>query len=387
MVSERLSKLKPSPTLEVTAKAKAMKAKGIDVIGFGAGEPDFDTPQFIKDALISSLESGFIYYTPAPGILELREAIAKKLSNENKLNYSPEEVIVTPGAKQALFEAVMALLNPGDEVLLSQPHWVSYIPMINIAGGVGVPLPVKKEDGFKLKSEDLEKKISKKTKLLILNSPNNPTGAVFDKKDLEEIAEVCIEKNIFVISDEIYEHIIYNSKHLSIGSFDGMKERTITVNGFSKAYSMTGWRLGYAAGPNHIIGLMSNLQAHSVSNATSFVQKAGVAALEGSQKCVREMVKEFKMRRDKIVELLNGISGVDCLTPEGAFYVFPDFSSIEQNSLKLSQHLLKEAQVAVIPGMAFGTSGEGFLRLSYATNLEKIVEGIERIDREVRRMR
>jgi aspartate aminotransferase len=387
MVSERLSELRPSPTLEITAKAKAMKAKGIDVVGFGAGEPDFDTPPHIKEALYSAVDEGFIYYTPAPGIPELREAISAKLKKDNRLDYSPAEVIITPGAKQALFEAVMTILNPGDEALIPQPHWVSYVPMVQIAGAVAVPIPTSKEAGFKITAEDIEKNISPKTKLLIINSPCNPTGAVLEEKDLKKIAEVCLQNNLHVISDEIYEHIIYEASHKSIGSFKGMKELTITVNGFSKAYSMTGWRLGYAAGPQHIIKLMSNLQAHSVSNATSFVQKAGVAALQGDQKCVKTMVEEFKKRRDRIVALLGEIEGVDCIKPEGAFYVFPDFSSIEKSSIKLAQNLLDNGKVAVIPGVAFGECGEGFLRLSYATSMENIEVGLKRIQETIGRMK
>ncbi len=387
MVSERLSQLKPSPTLEITAKAKALKAQGVDVIGFGAGEPDFDTPAHIKQALYSAVEEGFIYYTPAPGIPELREAISEKVKRDNRIDYSPDEVIVTPGAKQALFEAVMAILNPGDEVLIPQPHWVSYVPMAQIAGAKAVPLPLHKDRGFKLSAKDIYDYATDKTKLIILNSPSNPTGAILEEKDLQAIAELCIKKDLLVISDEIYEQIIYDAEHVSIGSLPGMKERTVTVNGFSKAYSMTGWRLGYAAAPRWIIKLMSNLQGHSVSNATSFVQKAGVAALRGSQECVVEMVSEFRGRRDRIVELLNEIPDVDCLMPEGAFYAFADFSEIEKSSIKLAGQLLDEAKVAVIPGVAFGESGEGFLRLSYATGMDKIEEGIERIKKVVRRMK
>jgi aspartate aminotransferase len=387
MVSERLSELRPSPTLEITAKAKAMKAKGIDVIGFGAGEPDFDTPHHIKEALYSAVDEGFIYYTPAPGIPELREAISAKLKRDNGLDYSSAEVIVTPGAKQALFEAVMAILNPGDEALIPQPHWVSYVPMVQIAGASASPVPTSKESGFKITAEDIEKNLSPKTKLLIINSPCNPTGAVLEEKDLKKIAEVCLQNDIYVISDEIYEHIIYGASHKSIGSFKGMRELTITVNGFSKAYSMTGWRLGYAAAQPKIIKLMSNLQAHSVSNATSFVQKAGVAALEGDQGCIRGMVKEFSKRRDRIVELLGEVEGVECLKPEGAFYVFPDFSSIEKSSIKLAQAFLDNAKVALIPGVAFGECGEGFLRFSYATSMENIEKGLNRIQKAVGRMK
>ncbi|RMF91182.1 MAG: pyridoxal phosphate-dependent aminotransferase [Methanobacteriota archaeon] len=384
MVSERVSSLKPSLTLEVTAKARAMKARGIEVIGFGAGEPDFDTPGHIKEALYRAVKEGFIYYTPVSGIPELKEAIARKLKRDNSLDYTPDEVIVTPGAKQALYEAVMALLNPGEEALVPQPHWVSYVPMIKLAGGVPVPVPTAVEDGFLFDREDLEKRLTARTRLLILNSPSNPTGAVLDRKRLEEIAGFCAENDLYVISDEIYEHIIYDAVHTSIASMRDMRERTITVNGFSKAYSMTGWRLGYAAGPEEVIRLMANLQGHSVSNATSFVQKAGVAALEGDQGCVREMVREFRRRRDRIVELLNEIDGVRCPVPQGAFYAFPDWRDLEKDSLKLSKMLLEEAKVAVVPGAAFGEAGEGFLRFSYATSMENIEKGMERIRRAVK---
>lgn len=387
MVSERLSQLRPSPTLEITAKAKALKAQGVDVIGFGAGEPDFDTPRHIKDALYQAVDEGFIYYTPSPGIPELRQAISEKLKHENGIDYASDEVIVTPGAKQALFEAVMALVNPGDEVLIPAPYWVSYVPMCQIAGARAVPVATSSEQGFRVSAEYLAASITERTRLLILNSPSNPTGAVLDRNCLSEIADLCIKEDITVISDEIYEQIIYDAEHVSIGSLPEMRERTVTVNGFSKAYSMTGWRLGYAAAPREIIKLMSNLQGHSVSNATSFVQKAGVAALRGSQDCVAGMTAEFRRRRDRIVELLNEIPGVECLVPDGAFYVFADFSGVEADSMKLAGMLLDEAGVAVVPGVAFGDAGEGFQRLSYAIGMKKIEEGIARIDKVVRRMR
>ncbi len=387
MVSSRLSSLAPSPTLEITAKAKALKAKGVDVISFGAGEPDFDTPQHIKDALYRAVEDKFIYYTPAAGIAELRAAVAGKLKKDNKLDYTPDRVIITPGAKQAIFEAVTTILNPGDEVLVPQPHWVSYMPMIEIAGGKGVPVPVDSSDGFLLSGADIEDAATARSRLLILNSPNNPTGAVLDRKHLQEIADVCIDKDLYVISDEIYEHIIYGVEHVSIASLPDMLERTITVNGFSKTYSMTGWRLGYAAGPEEVIDPMINLQSHSISNTTSFVQKAGLAALEGDQSFIKGRVDEFRARRDLIVGLLNEIPGVECMLPEGAFYAFPDFRSIEEDSLRLSERLLDEARIAAVPGVAFGDAGEGFLRFSYAMSREKILEGMTRIKEAVERMR
>lgn len=386
MLSERVQQVAPSATLEITAKAKAMKAQGIDIVSLGAGEPDFDTPEHVKNALYEAVEEGFIYYTPTPGILELKQAIAKKLSKDNKISYSPDnEVIVTPGAKQALYEAILAITNPGDEILIPDPWWVSYKPMVQLAEGTPIFVPTYEKDGFQLSKEAIEKKLSEKTKALILNSPCNPTGAVLGKYTLKEIAEFCIEHDLIVISDEIYEKIIYEGSHCSIASMKGMKERTITINGFSKAYSMTGWRLGYAAGPEDVIKAMTRIQAHSVSNATSFVQKAGVVALEGSQDRVEEMTKEFKKRRDVVMQMLDEIEGISCMKPKGSFYAFPNLSKYEEDSFKLSKYFLEKAKVAVIPGGAFGDCGEGYIRISYATSMENIEKGIERIGRGLER--
>jgi len=376
--------VKPSATLEITTKAKMMRAKGIDVVGLGAGEPDFDTPKHIKEALVKALEEKFIYYTPALGIPELREAVVEKLKKENGIDYSIDEIIVTSGAKQALFEAVLALINPGDEVLLPDPCWVSYEPMVQIAGGKAVFIPTYEEHEFALIPEEIEKKITKKTKVLIINSPCNPTGAMLTGKDLKAIADICLEHEIFVISDEIYEKITYGEKHISIASFPDMKKLSITVNGFSKAYSMTGFRLGYAAAPKEIINGMKKIHEHSVSCATSFVQKAGVAALKDSQEEVEFMVAEFKKRRDELIKMLREIPNITCFEPKGAFYAFPNFSAYEKDSFKLTNYLLEKAKVAVIPGRAFGACGEGFLRISYATSLERIVEGIERIRKVIK---
>lgn len=380
MLSDRIRQVKPSATLEITAKAKALRAEGKDIISLGAGEPDFDTPKHIKEALVRALEEGFIYYTATPGIPELREAISEKLKKDNRIDYAPEETIVTPGAKQAIYEAVQALANPGDEILIPDPWWVSYVPMVQLAEGKPVFVETHESDGFQLKPGAVEEKISDKTRAIIINSPNNPTGSVLSKEGLKGIADICTDKDFFVISDEIYEPMTYDCEHVSIGSFDGMKERTITVNGFSKAYSMTGWRLGYAAGPLEVIKAMTRIQAHSVSNTTSFVQKAGVAALNESQDCVKEMVGEFRRRRDVTVEMLNAIDGVTCNEPKGAFYAFANCKSYESDSFKLANHLLENG-VAVIPGGAFGEQGEGFLRLSYATSMENIKEGINRIEK------
>ncbi|MFQ6135866.1 MAG: pyridoxal phosphate-dependent aminotransferase [Candidatus Hydrothermarchaeales archaeon] len=388
MISDRLRYIEPSPTLEITAKAKALKAKGIDVIGLGAGEPDFDTPQHIKNALFEAVDDGFIYYTPTEGIIELREAISEKLERDNKIKYDPDgEIIVTPGAKQALYEAIMAITNPEDEILIPDPWWVSYVPMVRVADGRPVFIPTTEENEFRLTAAAIEERITDKTKGVIINSPNNPTGVVLSGYDLKTIAAICDEHDLIVISDEIYEHLTYGVKHHSIASFDGMRERTITVNGFSKAYSMTGWRLGYAAGPRAIIEAMTKIQAHSISNTTSFVQKAGVVALRSPQNCVAGMVREFKNRRDVVVKMLNGIEDVSCVTPHGAFYAFPNVSRYERDSFKMADYLLNEAKVAVVPGRAFGECGEGFIRISYATSMDDLTRGIERIDEALKRLR
>ncbi|MFQ5975784.1 MAG: pyridoxal phosphate-dependent aminotransferase [Candidatus Hydrothermarchaeales archaeon] len=380
--------IKPSATLEITAKAKALKAKGIDVIGLGAGEPDFDTPRKIKTALYEAVADGFVYYTSPAGIVELREAISEKFERDNNLKYDPEsQIIVTPGAKQALYEAIMAIINPGDEILIPEPWWVSYVPMVQLAGGKPVFISTAEENNFHLEAKEVKGMITEKTKAIILNSPNNPTGAVMNAYDIKEIAELCVKNDLIAISDEIYEYLTYGAKHHSIASYRGMKKRTITINGFSKAYSMTGWRLGYAAGPEDIIKAMLRLQAHSISNATSFVQKAGVVALESSQKSVQEMVKEFKKRRNTVVKMLNEIPNVSCVNPQGAFYAFPNFSKYNKDSFKMADFLLTKAKVAVVPGGAFGDGGEGFIRISYATSMENLINGIERIEKALKKLR
>ncbi|MFQ5887468.1 MAG: pyridoxal phosphate-dependent aminotransferase [Candidatus Hydrothermarchaeales archaeon] len=388
MVSDRLKGIKPSATLEITAKAKAMKTKGIDIIGLGAGEPDFDTPRHIKTALYEAVADGFVYYTPPAGIIELREAIAEKFGRDNNLKYDPEsQIIVTPGAKQALYEAIMAITNPRDEILIPEPWWVSYVPMVQLAEGKPVFIPTTEEKDFHLEAKAVRERITEKTKAIILNSPNNPTGAMMNVYDIKEVAELCVENNLIAISDEIYELLTYGAKHRSIATFRGMKKRTITINGFSKAYSMTGWRLGYAAGPEDIIKAMLKLQAHSISNATSFVQKAGIIALRNSQLSVGEMVKEFKKRRDTVVKMLNDIKNVSCVNPQGAFYAFPNFSKYKKDSFKMTDYLLTKANVAVVPGRAFGEGGEGFVRISYATSMENLIKGIERIEGALKKLR
>jgi aspartate aminotransferase len=387
MVADRVNRVAPSATLGITAKAKAMRASGRDVVSLGAGEPDFDTPEHIKKALYDAVEEGFIYYTPSKGIPELRRAIAEKFKKDNSLRYDPEkEIIVTPGAKQALYEAILAITNPDDEILIPSPFWVSYEPMVQLADGRPVFVPTHEEEGFRLTPEDVAREITNKTRGIIINSPNNPTGAVFRMGELREIAELCAAYDLVAISDEIYEKIIYDREHVSIASLPGMRERTITINGFSKAYSMTGWRLGYAAAPEELITAMARVQEHSVSCPTSFVQKAGVAALEGPQDEVNAMVKEFKKRRDVLVSGLNEIDGVTCAMPDGAFYVFANFSAYGKDSFRLAEELLEKAGVAVIPGAAFGSLGEGYLRMSYATSMDNILEALDRIKKALKEM-
>lgn len=394
-LAKRISAISPSLTLAITAKAKEMKAKGIDVIGFGAGEPDFDTPEHIKEEAKRALDEGFTKYTPDSGIPELKDAICKKLKKDNDLDYEPGQIIVSCGAKHSLYNTMQVLCELGDEVLLPSPYWVSYPEQIRLSGAEPVIIETGEEEGFKLKIERLREKITPKTKLLILNSPSNPTGAVYHREELEAIAEIAIEKNIYVISDEIYEKIIYdNLKHISVASLNPeIKRLTLVINGLSKSYSMTGWRIGYAAGPKEIIQAMSNLQSHSTSHPTSFCQKASIVALEGNQEPLRRMVSEFAQRREYIVERLNSITGISCLKPEGAFYVFPNISKllgksyknqIIRDSINLSRILLEEVKIAVVPGSAFGK--DNYLRLSYATSMENITKGMDRLKEFVKKL-
>ncbi len=385
MLSNRIEKVAPSATLQITARAKALKLAGKDVVSLGAGEPDFDTPKHIKEALVKALNEKFIYYTPSTGIPELKKAIAEKLERENGIPCAEPEVIVTPGAKQALYEAIFAITNPGDEVLCPDPGWVSYEPMIQLADARPVLVPLREEEGFAFKVEEVQERITEKTRAIIINTPSNPTGAVLGRGILKGIADLCADHDIVVISDEIYEKIIYEGEHVSMASLPDMSERTITVNGFSKAYSMTGWRLGYAAGPVEIIQAMAKVQEHSVSCATSFVQKAGVVALTSPHDEVANMVAEFKRRRDDLMKLLGEIEGVSCVKPRGAFYAFPNLKLYGQGSLELANYLLEEAGVAVIPGAAFGASGEGFQRISYATSMENIERALDRMKKALKK--
>jgi aspartate aminotransferase len=393
-ISKRISQISPSPTLGITAKANKMRAEGIDVIGFGAGEPDFDTPAYIKEQAKVAIDNGFTKYTPTSGIKELKSAIIKKLKKDNQLDYLPEEIIVSCGAKHSIFNIILTLCNEDDEVIIPSPFWVSYPEMAKIAGAKPVFIKTKKEDNFKVDPQQLEKAITSKTKIFILNSPSNPTGMVYDKKELEELSKIIVSRKIFCISDEIYEKIIYEKKHISIASLgEDIKKRTLVVNGVSKAYAMTGWRIGYCAGPKEIIQAMTNLQDHSTSNPTSISQYASVSALEGSQKDLEGMVLEFKKRRDFMVERINSIKGLSCLKPEGAFYCWVNIENILgknyegiliKDSLVLTELLLTKAKVAVVPGCVFGD--DNYIRLSYATSLKNIQEGLNRIEEFVNKI-
>lgn len=394
-LSKRVNSIKPSPTLEITERAAAMKAEGIDIIGFGAGEPDFDTPEHIKKAAIDALKKGYTKYTPVSGINVLKDAIIAKLQRDNRLAYNREEVIVSCGAKHILYNLAQAMFEEGMEVIIPAPYWVSYPDIVLLAGGTPVFVNTTEEEGFLLTAEKFERAITKKTRALILNYPSNPTGATYDLDTLEEIAKIAVKHNIYLISDEIYEKILYTDiHHVSIASLnEKIKELTVVVNGLSKAYSMTGWRLGYAAGQKELISAMNNIQSQSTSNPTSFAQYGGVDALNGSQDEVIKMRDEFKQRRDYIVRRLKMMRGVSCFNPAGAFYVFPKISFYYgksfkghtiKNSLDMSDYLLREGRVSVVPGAAFGA--DDYLRLSYATSMKNIEGGLSRIEEALEKL-
>ena len=376
MTAKRLQNITESATLRISNLANELKIQGKDIISFSLGEPDFNTPKHICDAAKMSIDRGDTHYTPSPGIPELRKAISEKLKKDNNIEARPGSIIVTPGAKQAIFEVMLSVLEEGDEAILFDPAWVSYEPCIKLAGAKPIWVPTLRDDGFT--PSGLEDYITKKTKLIVINSPCNPTGGVYGKRTLKEIADIAIDKNILVLSDEIYEKIIYDQKHHSIGSMDGMQDITITVNGFSKAYAMTGWRLGYVSAPKNVFEQMLKLHSHSVSQATSFIQYAGIAALQGDQTCIDSMVQEFKARRDLLVKGLNDL-GIKCARPDGAFYAFADVSEYGSGE-KIAELLLNKAYVATTPGDAFGSQGNDFIRISYATSRERIKEALKRIE-------
>jgi len=387
-LSEKGLKISPSVTLEITAKAKAMKAEGIDVVSFGAGEPDFNTPENIIAEGIKSIKEGKTRYTSASGIIELKEAICKKFKRDNGLIYSPNNIIISSGAKHSIYNALMAITNPGDEIIISVPYWVSYPELIKLAGGVPVMIKTKEENGFKYTVEDLNNVMTKNTKAIILNSPNNPTGTFYTLDELKEIADWAVKNEVFIISDEIYEKLVYDGdKHVSIASLnDDVKDLTIVINGMSKAYAMTGWRIGYAAANAEIIKIMSNVQSHTTSNPCSISQYASVEGLLGNQDSVEKMKAHFEERRNVMVDMVNDISGLSCRKPKGAFYVMVNLTQIKgktirgmkiESSLDFAKLLLDKGKVAVIPGIGFGD--DDYIRLSYATSMENIKEGLTRI--------
>jgi aspartate aminotransferase len=388
-LAERTKSIRPSPTLAMNAKAKALKAAGEDIVNFGVGEPDFDTPENIKEAAIKALKEGFTKYTPVSGIDELKTAIIEKFKNDNNLHYEKDEILVSCGAKHSLYNVAEALFGPGDEVIIPSPYWVTYPDQVLLNDATPVIVETDENNSFQIEPELLEEKVSNKTKALILNSPSNPTGLAYDKETLEKIAEMAIKHDFYIVSDEVYEKLVYEGfKHISIASLgDEIKQRTVVVNGLSKSYSMTGWRIGFTGAPKDITKAMTNIQSQSTSNPASIVQKAAVEALTGPQDFLPKMISEFDKRRKYMVERLNNIEGVQCKTPVGAFYAFPNISAyfgrkfngtVIENSLDLSTYLLEQAKVAVVPGSAFGA--DKFIRLSYATSLDNIKKGLDRIE-------
>lgn len=378
-LAKRVSEISPSATLDITSKAKKMTREGIDIVNFAAGEPDFDTPSHIKAQAIKAINEGFTKYTPSSGMLELREAISQKFKKDNSLNYSASQIVVSCGAKHSLYNIFQVLCDSGDEVIIPAPYWLSYPEMVRLAGAKPILVKTKQANNFKLTEKELAAVITKNTKALILNSPSNPTGSVYELDELEMIAGLAVKHKFFVISDEIYEKLIYDGKkHVSIASLGKeIYDLAVTVNGVSKSYSMTGWRIGYAAGPAAIMDGISNLQSHATSNPASMSQKAALAALTGDQNCVEEMRIEFERRRDAMVSGLKAIKNLSCAEPEGAFYVFCDVSRLTRDSVDLANRLLDEAKVAVVPGKPFGE--DSYMRLSFATGMEDIKKGLDRI--------
>lgn len=390
LLAQRVQRIKPSPTLAIDTKAKKMIAEGIDVVSFGAGEPDFDTPEHVKEAAVRALKAGKTKYTPVGGIPELKEAIVRKLKRDNGLDYTPDEILVSVGGKHALYNIAQALFEAGDEVIIPSPYWVSYPDQVLLNDATPVIIPTEEKDGFCIRPEVLEKSITSRTKAFILNSPSNPTGGAYSRERLEAIATILVQRNILCISDEIYEKIVYDGfRFVSIASLNPpIKNQTLTVNGASKVYSMTGWRMGYAAGPREIIEAMTKIQGQVTTNINSITQWACVEALNGPQDFLKEWVEEFRKRRDRIVKRFQSIPGVTCFKPQGAFYVFPNISAyfgkkydgkVIRGSDDLAEYLLDKARVAVVAGSGFGA--EGYIRLSYATSMVHIEKGMERIEK------
>ena len=385
IVSNSLKRIKPSPTIAVTSKAREMRAAGKDVIGLGAGEPDFDTPDNIKDAAIEAIKRGETKYTAVDGTPKLKKAIQGKFTRENNLSYELDQISVGTGGKQVLYNVFMATLNPGDEVIIPAPYWVSYPDMVLLAGGKPKIVKCSEKNEFKITPDELKKAIGKKTKWLIINSPSNPTGSCYTKNEIEELSKILIKnKNVYILSDDIYEHITYDDfKFFTIAQIKALKDRTLTMNGVSKSYSMTGWRIGYGAGPKDIIKAVAKIQSQSTTNPSSISQAAAVEALNGTQDFIKTRSDSFKERRDYVVETLNSINGLSCLKPNGAFYVFPNCKKLLGKKTKLKtdkefvEKLLEKAEVAVVQGSAFGL--DGYFRISYATSMENLKKALDRI--------
>ncbi len=389
-LSHRVQNVKPSATLAITARAKELKAQGKDIIGLGAGEPDFDTPEHIKQAAIKAIQSGFTKYTAVDGTPELKQAIIAKFKRDNGLEYRPEQILVSCGGKQSFFNMAQALLDPGDEVIIPAPYWVSYPDMVLLAEGKPVILKTGLDQGFKITPQQLREAITDNTRLVVLNSPSNPSGVTYSLAEYRALAEVLLEyPQIMIASDDMYEHILWGDEPFCnvVNAAPELFERTIVMNGVSKAYSMTGWRIGYAGGPQWLIKAMKKVQSQSTSNPTSISQVAATAALDGDQNCISEMLKAFKERHDFVVEQLNRIAGVNCLPSQGAFYSFPDMSeaiaSLDgvNDDVELAEYLLNHAEVALVPGSAFGQPG--YMRLSFATSMEKLDEALKRLGKHL----
>ncbi|MCD6461047.1 pyridoxal phosphate-dependent aminotransferase [bacterium] len=382
-IANRVQKVSPSLTLSITAKAKAMKKQGFDVVGFGAGEPDFDTPDYIKNSAKKALDDGKTKYTPVTGMAELKQVICDKFANENNLKYEPDNIAVSCGAKHSLYNYFQATINDGDEVIIPSPYWVSYPQQINLAGGIPVFVQTNKDAQFKITPDKLSHYITKKTKAVILNSPSNPSGMMYTQGEIKKLAEFFVDKNIAVVSDEIYEHITYGFPHVSIASFgDEIKQLTTIINGVSKSYSMTGWRIGYMAADKQIVKAVNKIQGHSTSSPNTMAQIASITALEGGLDSVKKMVDEFKIRRDYMCEKLNSINAIDCIVPQGAFYVFPSIAKLGLDSISFCEQLLEKFHVAAVPGAAFGNDAN--IRLSYAIDLSSIKKGLQRLEEFVK---
>jgi aspartate/methionine/tyrosine aminotransferase len=384
-LADWMSRLGTETAFEVLARARALEAQGRRIVHLEIGEPDFDTPENVRRRAQTALDQGFTHYGPAAGLPEARAAVAEHLSKTRGVAFEPEEIIITPGGKPIIFFTILALINPGDEVLFPDPGFPIYESMIRFVGGKAVPLPIREENDFNFDIKDLEKRLTPKTKLLILNSPANPTGGFLERADLEKIVKALKKyPEVMVLSDEIYSRILYGGKHHSIAEFPEMKERTIILDGFSKTFAMTGWRMGYAAAPKALVTAMARLATNCHSCTASFSQIAGIEALQGPQDAVEKMVEEFRRRRDAIVEGLNRLPGFSCRTPKAAFYVFPNIKKTGRKSKELADFLLREAGVACLPGTSFGAGGEGYLRFSYANSIENIQEALAKTAQALR---